>query len=47
MMKKIFTLIALCMAAIGMQAQDSWTVAGSGTLLGSTWDVNDNKRLTS
>lgn len=42
MMKKIFTLIVLCMAAIGMQAQDSWTVTGSGTLLGSTWDVNDN-----
>ena len=41
-MKKIFSLIVLCMTFIGMQAQDSWTVAGSGTLLGSTWDVNDN-----
>ena len=41
-MKKIFTLIVLCMAALGMQAQDTWTVAGSGVLFGSTWDVNDN-----
>ena len=40
-MKKIFTLIALCVSVIGMQAQDTWTVAGSATICGSEWNIND------
>ena len=40
-MKRIFTLITLCMAAIGMQAQDTWTVAGSTAIFGSEWNIND------
>ena len=42
MMKKIFSLIVLCMAALSMQAQDTWTIAGSGVLFGSTWNINDD-----
>ena len=37
-MKKIFTLIVMMCAALGMQAQDTWTVAGSKALLGVNWD---------
>lgn len=40
-MKKIFTLIAMLCAAIGMQAQDTWTVAGDKALMGSHWDPSD------
>jgi hypothetical protein len=38
-MKKIFTLIVMMCAALGMQAQDdTWTVAGEKALLGVSWD---------
>lgn len=47
-MKKIFTLIVMLTAAIGMQAQDTWTVAGTEALLGSGWSVDDtNNDMTS
>ena len=36
-MKKIFTLIAMLCAAIGMQAQDTWTVAGEKAIAGVAW----------
>ena len=41
-MKKIFTLMVLCVIAISMQAQDTWTVAGSATICGSEWNINDD-----
>ena len=37
-MKKIFTLIVMLTAALGMQAQDTWTVAGEKSILGVSWD---------
>ena len=37
-MKKIFTLIMMLAATLGMQAQDTWTVAGQKALLGVDWD---------
>lgn len=37
-MKKIFTLLVMLTAALGMQAQDTWTVAGEKTILGVSWD---------
>jgi len=37
-MKKIFTLIVMLAATLGMQAQDTWTVAGAKALLGVNWD---------
>ena len=37
-MKKIFTLIVMLCAAVGMQAQDTWTVAGEKTIAGVSWD---------
>ena len=37
-MKKIFTLIVMLTAALGMQAQDTWTVAGEKTIAGVSWD---------
>ena len=44
-MKKIFTLIAMLAATLGMQAQDTWTVAGEKAILGESWkpaaEVND------
>ena len=40
-MKKLTTLLLCCMAVIGMQAQDTWTVAGSSAIFGSEWNVND------
>ena len=40
-MKKIFTLIVMLTAALGMQAQDTWTVAGTEALCGSNWNVED------
>ena len=41
-MKKIFTLIVMLAATLGMQAQDTWTIAGEKALMGSGWDVTDN-----
>ena len=40
-MKKIFTLIVMLAATLGMQAQDTWTVAGEKALCGSSWDPTD------
>jgi len=37
-MKKIFTLIVMLAATLGMQAQDTWTVAGEKAILGVNWD---------
>ncbi len=37
-MKKIFTLIVMLVATLGMQAQDTWTVAGQKALMGVDWD---------
>ena len=34
-MKKIFTLLVMLTAALGMQAQDTWTVAGEKAILGT------------
>jgi hypothetical protein len=36
-MKKIFTLIAVLACALGVQAQDTWTVAGEKSILGVGW----------
>jgi len=41
-MKKIFTLIVMLAATLGMQAQDTWTIAGEKALMGSGWDATDN-----
>ena len=35
-------MMMLCMAALGMQAQDTWTVAGSKAIFGSEWNINDD-----
>lgn len=40
-MKKIFTLIMMLAATLGMQAQDVWTIAGDKALVGSHWDPAD------
>lgn len=42
-MKKIFTLIVLLAAAVGVQAEETetWTVAGVATLCGTNWDPSD------
>ena len=40
-MKKIFTLIAMLAATLGMQAQDTWTIAGVSALCGSSWSATD------
>ena len=40
-MKKIFTLIAVMAATLGMQAKDTWTVAGVSALCGSSWNPAD------
>lgn len=37
-MKKIFTLIVMLAATLGMQAQDTWTVTGVPALCGESWD---------
>ena len=37
-MKKIFTLIVMMCAALGMQAEDTYTIAGDMTLTGYNWD---------
>ena len=36
-MKKIFTLIAVLACALGVQAQDTWTIAGEKAILGIGW----------
>jgi hypothetical protein len=36
-MKKIFTLIAVLACALGVQAQDTWTIAGEKAILGVGW----------
>jgi len=43
-MKKIFTLIVMLCATVGMQAQDTWTVAGEKAIAGVSWDpsLTDN-----
>ena len=40
-MKKIFTLIVMLAATLGMQAQDTWTVAGQQAILGVDWAPSD------
>lgn len=40
-MKKIFTLIVMLAATLGIQAQDTWTIAGTKTLMGTNWDPAD------
>ena len=37
-MKKIFTLIVMLAAVLGMQAQDTWTIAGDEALMGESWN---------
>ena len=36
-MKKIFTLLVMLAATLGMQAQDVWTIAGDPALMGDGW----------
>ena len=40
-MKKFFTLLVMLTAALGMQAQDTWTVAGQKAILGVDWAPSD------
>ena len=40
-MRKLLLFISLCTTAFGLQAQDTWTVAGSKTICGSEWNTND------
>lgn len=40
-MKKIFTLIAVLACALGVQAQDTWTIAGEKAIVGASWDPTD------
>lgn len=47
MRRTIFTLIMLCIATLTLQAQTTWTAAGSSTIFGSHWDAKDtNNDLT-
>ncbi len=47
-MKKIFTLLMMLTAVLGMQAQDTYTVAGTEALFGSNWSPEDtNNDMTS
>jgi hypothetical protein len=39
-MKKIFTLLVVLAAALGMQADDKYVVAGAESLLGENWNAN-------
>lgn len=41
LMKKLFTLMMVCLAALGVQAQEVWTVAGADAVFGSNWDPSD------
>lgn len=38
-MKKIFTLIVMLAATLGIQAEDTWTIVGSEALTGYNWNV--------
>lgn len=40
-MKKFFTLIAVLACALGVQAQDTWTIAGEKAILGVGWAPDD------
>ena len=40
-MKKIFTLLMMLTAVLGIQAQETWTIAGDKALMGSHWDPSD------
>lgn len=40
-MKKIFTLIAVLACALGVQAQDTWTIAGEKAIVGVGWAPDD------
>ncbi len=40
-MKKIFTLLMMLTAVLGIQAQDTYTVAGTEALFGSNWSPED------
>ncbi len=40
-MKKIFTLLMMLTAVLGMQAEDTYTVAGTEALFGSNWSTED------
>lgn len=40
-MKKIFTLMVLLVASLSMQAQTTWTVAGTIDVFGTSWDPTD------
>ncbi len=40
-MKKIFTLLMMLTAVLGIQAQDTYTVAGTEALFGSSWSPED------
>lgn len=43
MRRTIFTFIMLCFVTLTLQAQDVWTAAGSKTIFGSHWDINDTQ----
>lgn len=43
MRRTIFTFIVLCFVTLTLQAQDVWTAAGSKTIFGSHWDINDTQ----
>ena len=40
-MKKIFTLIVMLAATLGIQAQDTWTIAGEKAIMGVSWAEGD------
>lgn len=40
-MKKIFTLIVMLAATLGIQAQDTWTIAGEKAIMGVSWAPED------
>ena len=40
-MKKIFTLIAVLACALGIQAQDTWTIAGEKAIVGVGWTPDE------
>ena len=48
-MKKLFTLLVMMVAALSVQAQDTYLVAGVESLLGVNWDgsAEANKMTTS
>ena len=40
-MKKLFTLMVMAFMAVCVNAQDTWTVAGTAPLVDKTWDPSD------